>query len=143
VNFAGSIANILVALTGGGAIVAVINSLFARRRSTAEAESIEADTATKLLKSVTEELARLQQRLANLETQFANSETARMRAEELAHREQLNNIELKGHIASLQRAYAATRARVNYLTEVVRQSGQDVSNWTPPSGYDQANERQD
>jgi chromosome segregation ATPase len=140
VNFAGQLSNILIAVFSGGAFGAIVQVFATRRKSTAEAESIEADTAAKLLTTVSDELERLQARQNTLEARFTTSETSRQLAQQQFFEEQLVTRELRAHIASLQRAYNVTRTRVGYLTEVVRNAGLDVTPWTPPSGYESQEE---
>lgn len=140
-NLASSVSNILLALASGGAGLAIINQFFARRRTNAEAESIEADTAAKLLKSVSDELERLQLRQIALEKRFTDSEAARILAEEKARELAAAERELRIHLASLQRAYTATRTRVDYLTQVVKEAGLTVLPWTPPTGIPASKEK--
>jgi hypothetical protein len=134
VNLASSVSNVLIAIASGGAGLAVINQVFARRKTNAEAESIEADTAAKLLRGVSDELERLQGRQIALEKRFTESETIRLDVEARAREITAAEKETRRHLATLQRAYTATRARVDYLTEVVKEAGLTVAPWTPPSG---------
>lgn len=116
-------------LMAGGVGVAVINAMFGRRKSVAEAESIEAETATKLLRGVTEEIGRLQERIRQLEERV---EAAERRADQERREKEL----VVGQLGGLRTAYAACLDRIAYLTGMVRAAGLDVSEWTPPKGMD-------
>lgn len=141
-NFASAIANIFMVVGTGGVGLAVVNQIFARRKSNAEAESIEADTAAKLLRGITNELERVQAKQITLEKRVDECDEAResserraRAAERRAHAAHIETTELTSHLATLQKAYTITRRRVEYLTEVVREAGIPVSNWsTPPDG---------
>lgn len=143
-NLSSTVSNVLIAAATGGAGIAAVNQVFARRKANAEAESIEADTAAKLIKGVTDELERLQGRQISIEKRFSDSEVSREEAERRvraaerrAHDAYLAEQELRTHLATLLKAYNITRQRVEYLTEVVLQAGIQVSTWsTPPSGFD-------
>ena len=143
-NLASAIANVLIAIGTGGIGLAIVNQIFARRRSNAEAESIEADTAAKLLRGVTSELERLQSKQIAVEGRVDECERAREDAERRARLAEqrafeafIAEQELRRHLATLQKAYTITRQRVEYLTEVVQQAGIAVAPWsTPPSGID-------
>lgn len=143
-NLASTISNFLLAIATGGVGLAIVNQIFARRKANAEAESIEADTAAKLLRGVTDELERMHLRQKAMEEKFDASDRAReaaeqraRRAERRAYEVQQAEQELRGHLATLQKAYTVTRQRVEYLTEVVREAGIQVSVWTtPPNGID-------
>jgi TolA-binding protein len=115
-------------LVGGGG-VAVINALFGRRKTIAEAESIETETATKLLRGVTEEIGRLQERIRQLEERVEKAES---RADQARKREE----GLTGRFVTLRNAYRTTLCRVEYLTEIVSSAGLDVTAWTPPKGLE-------
>lgn len=138
------ISNVLLALATGGVGLAVVNQIFARRRVIAEAESIEVDTAAKLLRGVTDELERMHARQKSLEDKFDACDQAReaaerraREAERRAYETQQAESELRSHMVTLQRAYTITRRRVEYLTEVVKDAGIPVSTWsTPPNGID-------
>ena len=114
--------------------LAVINQVFARRENNAKAESIEAETAARLLKSVTDELERLQKRQVVLEGRFDESEKKREEAEDRAYASFINERELRGQIATLDKAYTLTRARVDLLTDMLKAAGVNVPPWTPPAG---------
>ena len=136
-NIASSVINLLLTIAGGSVGLAVINQVFARRKTNAEAESIEADTAAKLLKGVTDELGRLQERQIALEKRFTDSESLREEAEKRARTSEATEHELRQQIRILDRAYTQTRARVDLLTEMLRAAGVDVPPWTPPAGIKQ------
>jgi predicted RNase H-like nuclease (RuvC/YqgF family) len=133
-----------MAISGGGVLAAVVGHFFLRRRTNAEAESIEAETASKLLKGVTGELERMQAKQIVFESRVEKCEKAREEserrarsAERLAHESLLAEKELRANLATLQKAYMITRRRVEYLTEVVQQAGIKVSTWsTPPAGIE-------
>lgn len=128
-NLEALISQALIPLLVGGGGVAVINALFGRRKALAEAESIEADTATKLLRGVTEEIGRLQERIRQLEGRIEKAES---RADQARKREE----ELTGRFVTLRNAYQMTLGRVEYLTKIVSAAGLDVTAWTPPKGIE-------
>lgn len=136
-SIASSIINLLLTIAGGSVGLAVINQIFARRKTNAEAESIEADTAAKLLRGVTDELGRLQERQITLEKRFTESESRREDAERRARASEDVERELRRQIAVLDRAYTQTRARVDVLTEMLKAAGVNVPPWTPPAGIRQ------
>ncbi|HEY5956096.1 MAG TPA: hypothetical protein VIV60_06070 [Polyangiaceae bacterium] len=138
-NVAQSLTNLLITVAGGGVGLAIINQFFARRRTNAEAESIEADTATKLLKGVTDELERLQARQITLEKRFSESEVQREQAVRKARDMELLERDLRGQIKTLDRAYTLTRARVDVLTDMLKAAGLDIPPWTPPAGIGRRN----
>jgi chromosome segregation ATPase len=137
VNVTSSIVNLLITIAGGSAGLAIINQVFARRKTNAEAESIEAETAAKLLRGVTDELVRLQQRQIALENRFTESERLREEAERRVYAAERTERELRGQIATLDRAYTLTRSRVDVLTEMLKAAGHTVPPWTPPAGIKQ------
>jgi hypothetical protein len=131
---ADAVTDILLALAGGGLGVGLINGLLSRRKTRAEAESIEVTTATQLIRSITEEVGRLQARIAELEGRVTASERRALDAERRANESEGREHELRGQIGALSTAYTITRNRVDYLTSVVVAAGLAVAPWTPPNG---------
>lgn len=129
-----SVVNLLITVGGGGVGLAVINQIFARRRTNAEAESIEIDTSAKVLKTVGGELERLHARFEALEERFDASERQRALAERRAVESEWRESMLQEQVDKLTASYNATRSRVDQLTALLVASGVDVPPWTPPSG---------
>lgn len=110
-------ANIFASVTVSGATVATIQAIANRRKITAQAEQIQAasqgtiaGTARELLLGVTDELKRLREQL-----RIAEENLAATRRQQMMYENRLQEY----------------KRRIDYLTDIIEDSGIPVETWRP------------
>lgn len=102
---------LVLGFLGGGAFLAVVNGIFARRQTRATAEKTNADAESVSVATANSLLAGMRQDLTDMRTRLVDMDNRLSHAEDLVD---------------------AYRRRVEYLTDLLRRNAIQVDDWSAP-----------
>ena len=111
-NFA-SVASIIVALFGGGAIGAIVKTMTEKKKVSAEATNTNIKSLLEIDQRMNERMAKLEERVANLEQENYKLKSDKLNLEKETHK-------LKARITELEEENARLKAEIEVFKKEVK-----------------------